>query len=275
MLGRSSNREQDAGVDAIKPSANTNIRTTLPLLPFPASSSRPTITTQRLVIRPLRESDLQSLYEIRSQPEVMKNSPRGRPDTDVSESKRVLDAYLAPKDEETFYFAICLKSSKDDDKMIGLGGCHRLGSMFGWPVVGYMIRREYWGMGMATEFLTAWLGLWEELERRGVVIDVDATTVVLQTLPSSVTLSSDSDTSGGNLKDKGDEISVVPTAPEQIVAWALADNVGSWRVMEKAGFEHLLTWKEADLRDPNVEAELKFYRYFVFSGRNSAHGNEW
>ncbi|KAM7198348.1 putative GMP synthase, partial [Rhypophila sp. PSN 637] len=208
-----------------------NIKTTLPLLPFPANSSRPTITTQRLAIRPLRESDLQSLYEIRSQPDVMKNSPRGRPDTDVSESKRVLDGYLAPKDEETFYFAICLKFK--DDKMIGLGGCHRLGSMFGWPVVGYMIRREYWGLGMATEFLTAWLGPWAELERREVVIDVDARTLS------------------------------VPTIPEQIVTWALADNVGSWRVMEKAGFEHLLTWKEADLRDPNVDAELKSSRYFV------------
>lgn len=75
--------------------------------------------------------------------------------------------FLSPGDEATFYFAICLRHNSNDrdaggrdggrleEKIIGVGGCHRRTSMFGWPVVGYMIRREYWGMGLATKFLVA------------------------------------------------------------------------------------------------------------------------
>lgn len=235
-------------------SPKIKIKTTLPVQPFPSNSIRHGITTPRLVLRPLREDDLQSLYEIRSQTEVMRTNPRGRPDTDIlTETKAVLDGYLAPKDGVTFYFAICLRSSPEDeeseDKMIGLGGCHRLTSMFGWPVIGYMIRREHWGLGLTTEFLTGWLSLWKGLEREEVVIEVDERTAI----PVSTRLED-----GG----KG-EADLMKAVPEQIVTWAVADNIGSWRVMEKAGFEHLLTWKEPDLRDPSVEVELKSYRYFV------------
>ncbi|KAM7192433.1 putative GMP synthase [Naviculisporaceae sp. PSN 640] len=253
------------------PAPKTKINTTLPAQPFPINAVRRGITTPRLVLRPLREDDLQALFEIRSQPEVMRTQPPGRPDTDIlRDTKPVLDKYLAPKDRETFYFAICLKvvaaaaseqgdTELEGDKMIGVGGCHRLASPFGWPVVGYMIRREYWGLGLMTEFLTGYLELWKGLERREVVIEVDERTVTA-TIGNST---------GEGLKadkreeDLGHGTALLPVVPEQIVTWAVVDNFGSWRVMEKAGFEHLLTWKEADLRDPSVEVELKAYRYFV------------
>lgn len=51
--------------------------------------------------------------------------------------------------------------------------------------------------------------------------------------------------------------------PEQIVTWAVSDNIASCRVMEKAGFGHLVTWMEGDLRDSSLEVELKSCRYFV------------
>ena len=88
----------------------------------------------------------------------MKTNPQGRPDRDImTETKPRLDMFLSPGDKTTYYFAICLRGDSDDgneggngaeEKMIGLGGCHKIASMFGWPVVGYMIRREFWGRGL-------------------------------------------------------------------------------------------------------------------------------
>ena len=248
------------------------IKTTLPKLPFPPNQSRPSLTTPRLTIRPLRPSDLQSLHEIRSQPEVMITNPQGRPDRDItSETKPALDRFLSPADLTKFYFAICLRDSRDEDggerggdggeleeKMIGIGGCHKIASMFGWPVVGYMIRREYWGRGLATEFLVAWLGLWRGLPREEVVVEVDCRSV------SSVGLGGgDEGEENERGNGAGDVVKEVPVVPEQIVTWAVSGNIGSWRVMEKAGFAYLMTWTEADLRDLAVDVELKAYRYFV------------
>ena len=194
----------------------------------------------------------------------MITNPQGRPDRDItSETKPALDRFLSPADLTTFYFAICLRDSKSEDggerigdggeleeKMIGIGGCHKIASMFGWPVVGYMIRREYWGQGLTTEFLVAWLGLWRGLPREEVVVEVDPRSV------SSVGL-------GGGDEGETDSMEEIPVVMEQIVTWAVSDNIGSWRVMEKAGFEYLMTWTEADLRDLAVDVELKAYRYFV------------
>ena len=191
----------------------------------------------------------------------MITNPQGRPDRDMTtETKPRLDMFLTPGDLATFYFAICLRGEFDDGdggerdgvegKMIGIGGCHRMTSMFGWPVVGYMIRREYWGRGLTTEFFVAWLELWKGLAREEVVIEVDPRTVL--------------SVAGGGVEGEGDGGGMgVGVVHEQIVTWAVSGNIGSWRVMEKAGFEHLMTWAEADLRDPSVDVELKAYRYFV------------
>ena len=50
--------------------------------------------------------------------------------------------------------------------LIGTGGCHsRGGGMLGWPEIGYMLRREAWGMGYGTEFLAGFLEAWWALPR--------------------------------------------------------------------------------------------------------------
>ncbi|KAK1756978.1 GNAT domain-containing protein [Echria macrotheca] len=169
----------------------------------------------------------------------MANNPQGRPDRDLAETKPRLEAYLPPKDEKTFTFAICLL---DTEEMIGIGGCYSLKSMFGWPVVGYMLDREYWGRGLATEFLRGWLGMWAALPRMDdqVEIEVDARTVA-----------------------GGDENEGVVMEEEQVVTWTVAgENMASERVMQKSGFECFLRWREPDLRAPEVEVELVAYRYF-------------
>lgn len=160
----------------------------------------------------------------------MATTPQLRVDKSLEETKPWLDRFLPPNDEATFHFAICLKETGE---MIGIGGCHGLASIFGWPVIGYMFRKEFWGQGVATEFLHTWLGMWCKLPREEVEIDVDPRTV-----------------------PDGDGL-----VPEQVTALTILDNVGSQRVLEKCGFENFATWLEPDLRNPEVDVLILGFRH--------------
>lgn len=210
------------------------IKTTLPERPLPPNATRSPVTTDRLLIRPLVPEDAPSLHVLRTQPEVMANSPQGRPDKDLEETQQRLSPFLPPNDEITYNCAICLK---DTGELIGIGGCHKIVSMFGWPAIGYMIRTEFWGQGIATEFVKAWLEMWCELPRAEAELEIDRRTL---------------------LPGEGEEEST-----EQVTAFTLLDNFGSQRVLEKAGFERFLTWEEADLRDPELQVTLIGYRYVL------------
>ncbi|KAK0617453.1 GNAT domain-containing protein [Immersiella caudata] len=231
----------------LPPASYSLVNTSLPALPLPPNSSRPPILTPRLLLRPLLPTDLPALFTLRSQPSVMANNPQGRPDASASESLPHLNRFLPPNDVSTYNFAICLRDRPDE--MIGLGGCHRLDvtSLFGWPVVGYQLREEYWGRGLATEFLKAWLEAWGKLPRENVERRVHPATVV----PVSA--------SGG----EGDcaEVGAVTVAEEVLSSWVLSDNVASQRVLEKGGMELCLVQREKDLRDQGKEVELRVYRY--------------
>ncbi|RFU82162.1 acyl- n-acyltransferase [Trichoderma arundinaceum] len=207
------------------------VKTAVPVRPLPLNSSRPPVTTDRLIIRALVPEDVHELHILRTQPEVMANNPQGRIDRDLEETRPKLNPFLPPNDEATYNFAICLKETGE---MIGIGGCHMFKSMFGWPAIGYMFRKEFWGQGLATEFVKGWLDMWCKLPREAAELEVDSRT----------------------LQD-GDE-----ETPEQVIAFTLLDNLGSQRVLEKSGFERFVAWEEADLRNPAVQVTLLGYRYF-------------
>ena len=210
------------------------VKTTIPTKPFPLNSSRPTVTTDRLILRALVPEDVHGLHILRTQPEIMANNPQGRLDKDLEETKPKLALYLAPKDETTFYFATCLKETGE---MVGLGGCYSTSSLLGWPVIGYMIRKELWGQGLVTEFVHAFMDIWWKLPRAEVEIEVD---------PRTLSGAPDGD---GRVR-------------EQMSTWTTTDNIGSQRVLEKSGFEHYLTWREPDLRNPEIEVVLEAYRVY-------------
>lgn len=48
------------------------VKTTLPRRPLPPNADRPVITTERLLIRAFQADDLDALYELRTQPAVMR-----------------------------------------------------------------------------------------------------------------------------------------------------------------------------------------------------------
>ena len=113
------------------------------------------IITDRLIIRPLLLSDLEAYRTLRSQPEAMAHSGRGRPDIDLSETLAKLQRLQAPYHNRHVYFGIFLKKSNGDEgDLIGDGGVHKFVSdQTGWPEFGYKLKKEYWGYGYGTEFI--------------------------------------------------------------------------------------------------------------------------
>lgn len=218
------------------------VRTSLPVLP--QSSARPHITTPRLVLRPFDPSDLDALCILRQQPEVMQWTTAGRVDLDREETEVKLALFLPPNDTKTFNCAICLKETGE---LIGQGGVHAFeqpaddaaaGPQLGWPEVGYMIRKEWWGQGIATEFLNAFLAEWAGLPRER---DVER----------KVTASSVDGATG-----------TAPVMEENLVAVIDASNTASQKILERCGFESFLSFEDVDVRAQDKTIDLVAYRYF-------------
>lgn len=190
------------------------VKALLPTIPLPPNSERPAIITDRLLIRAPQPSDLEALHVLRTQEEVMKWTSAGCIDESIEKTQSKLDPFLPPNDLVTANFAICLK---DTGELIGIGGCHLYPGSHGWPEVGYMLRTDAWGKGLATEFLSAWLQFWSELPRTEREVRVEKEMVV-----------------GEGAVD------------EHLIAITEASNAGSQRVLSKCGFEKFREFVEVD-----------------------------
>lgn len=200
------------------------VKTTLPKRPLPPNVARLPIITDRLIIRPWLPSDLEQLRLLRLQQEVMQWTSAGRVDLDEAETEAWLAKFLPPNDALTHSSAITLKETGE---VIGCGGTHDMSGIFGWPELGYLFRKEFWGKGYGTEFLKAYVKAFAELPREEVEIKVDPRTA----------------NSDG-------------TAEEQVIAITVGSNAASYKVLAKSGFEHFITW-------PGRESPtLPTFRYF-------------
>jgi RimJ/RimL family protein N-acetyltransferase len=214
------------------------VKSTLPTLPFPSNSERAILTTDRLLIRPLEPTDLDALHALRTQPDVMRWTSTGRVDQNLDETQQKLAPFLAPNDAATFNCAICARPSGD---MVGIGGVHLYPGAHGWPELGYMLRREVWGRGLASEFVRAWLTAWEALPREERVVRVHRATV-----PEAA--DADGDGEGA--------------VRERLVAVVEASNVASQNVLLKAGFSRQGEYTEVDHADPSGVVWLVVFCYF-------------
>lgn len=104
-----------------------------------------TLETDRLLLRPFEEADLQDFFEYAKSPNVGPNAG-WPPHSNLEESRDILEAFM--ENEEVW--ALVLKES---NKLIGSIGIHKdqLRSASDVKMLGYVLSEEYWGQGMMYE----------------------------------------------------------------------------------------------------------------------------
>ncbi len=107
------------------------------------SVAPPEIQTARLRLRAAVERDLAAMHAIMSDPQAMRywSSP---PHPDLQTTTEWLDSMIEAQSSCDFIVEL-------DGRCIGKIGCWRL------PDVGYLLSRDCWGKGYATEALTAFV----------------------------------------------------------------------------------------------------------------------
>ncbi|KXJ90722.1 GNAT domain-domain-containing protein [Microdochium bolleyi] len=204
------------------------VRTTLPPRPMPPNSERAPIKTARLVLRPLVDADLDGMHRLRTQAEAMTGTMRGVPDTSIAETQKAMEFFLPPHDAEQFLFGIFWQATGE---LIGEGGVHNLESgSSGWPEIGYKLRKEFWGMGVGSEFLAALVEAWWRLPGREQVVRRVHRDSCVPAIPRS--------------QQEGEPVDVV----EQVYANTDWDNYGSQKVLGKTGFRKFTEWTEPETR---------------------------
>jgi len=173
-----------------------------PIFPTPAHA----LATQRLLLRPMTADDVAEFHLLRTQPEVMIYTALGKVDEDHAATRAWIDRYLHPNDSTTFIFAIEQLSAPG--VIIGLVGSHIAEP----PTMGYMLRKEFWGYGYATEAVHGWLNEYWKLPRR----ELDLQETMLEHV---------------QLHWQGDVVR------EAVFAYIESGNIGSIKVIQKCGFE--------------------------------------
>ena len=108
----------------------------------------PTYHTERLTLRPYHWSDLDALVAMQSDPVVMRFMDHGQT-YDRADNVAYLERHFANAADPEHVWGIALKSS---DLLIGRSGIVPC-DVAGTPEIeiGYMLAREQWGQGFATE----------------------------------------------------------------------------------------------------------------------------
>ena len=109
-------------------------------------------TTERLVLRPFRESDLDPWAALNADPEVTEflGPPLTREDSD-----RIAVAVNASYDKNGYGFVAVERRS--DGAFLGAAGLSREEWYPDDLEIGWRLAREYWGHGYATEAAASWL----------------------------------------------------------------------------------------------------------------------
>ncbi|KAF9887358.1 hypothetical protein FE257_010353 [Aspergillus nanangensis] len=171
----------------------------------------PSITTDRLLLRPLADSDAEDLFAIRSRPEVaMTNHPK-TPHQSIQETREWMATKIFTEGPDRIlgrHFTYVLlehegvehetQNLRADGKVIGYVGINEVSPS---PEIGYSIHPDYWRKGYATEALNGLLKMWWDNPRHG------------------------------------QEINQVDREAENVFAVCEKSNLGSTKVLTKCGFQ--------------------------------------
>lgn len=137
------------------------MKTTRPLFP----TSPPTFTSDRLLLRGLKDADAEDYHAIRTDFELMKWTSAAKCDADIEATQIWMARFMPPNNKETFSFSIEEKSNPG--KVIGGVGIHQINP----PEFGYMLAQSSWGKGYATEAVRAFLAVYWALDRKAAEVD--------------------------------------------------------------------------------------------------------
>ncbi len=112
----------------------------------------PTIKTKRLTLRKITKNDLTDIFKYSSDPEVSKYL-LWEPHASIRVTKDYITAVTKKYKEGQFYSW----GIEYDGRMIGTSGFSKIDVLNDCAEVGYVIARECWGRGIATEALLALL----------------------------------------------------------------------------------------------------------------------
>ncbi len=131
----------------------------------------PTISANRVLLRPITERDIDSLFNIFSDPEVMRYW--SSPPLEDREAARRLLSDIHDKLQRKLYFqwGVALRA---DDTLIGTSTLFHIESDNHRAEIGYALGRAHWGKGYIQEALTALIGFaFSELDLHRIEADVD------------------------------------------------------------------------------------------------------
>ena len=116
------------------------------------------IYTERLILRPFKETDAKAMYKNWTSDERVAKYCRWTPHRDIHVTKDLLNLYL---NKAKYNWAIVLNGSEEPIGTIGVVGTDDEGKI---AEIGYVLAYDYWNKGYATEALKAVI---DELFRYG------------------------------------------------------------------------------------------------------------
>jgi ribosomal-protein-alanine N-acetyltransferase len=120
------------------------------------------VDTQRLRIRALRAADLDALHAIYGDAETMRYiGSAGRPAPDLDATRRTLDLLL--DHDRQHGFTLWALDERDGDPVVGVAGLLPVEGRGPEVEAAYLVRRDRWGQGYATEALRAVLDIADSL----------------------------------------------------------------------------------------------------------------
>ncbi len=108
----------------------------------------PTLTTPRLTLRAVRQSDLQDLFDYASDPEIDRYTPWTRYQS-LADAQADLDNFIADYDRDRI--GVWGIEHTADQRLIGIINLSRPHPQDRRTELGFTIARAYWGQGYASE----------------------------------------------------------------------------------------------------------------------------
>ena len=111
------------------------------------------IDTERLILRPFNNDDVEEAFRWFGDPLVMRFVPNG-PDQSIEQTRHRVDGYQ--KHQAAHDFSKWVIIDRESLRLIGDSGLLVL-SDYGWIDLGFRLLREFWGKGLASEAALAWV----------------------------------------------------------------------------------------------------------------------